>query len=82
MTFEVLIQRAADHALKTVYAGEWDGVDEASEWYWTDGNMGCDCNLGRQFGDKNAVCGNSAYRVIEFRLSDGRVVPCEPALNV
>lgn len=40
--------------------GEWD---EGSEYWWTDGNFGCDCNRGLEFGraggidyDDNITC--------------------------
>lgn len=81
MTFSVMIQRVSDLTTKIVPQDQWDEEDDRTEWYWTDGNMGCDCNLGIQFGDHDIACGNCAYRLIEFRLSDGRVVPCERLLE-
>ena len=82
MTFSVVIQRVSDGTTAVIPQAEsWDAEDERTEWYWTVGNMGCDCNLGIQFGETHVPCGHSAYRLIEFRLSDGRVVPCEPMIE-
>ncbi|MHC4370403.1 MAG: hypothetical protein ACYSW8_22560, partial [Planctomycetota bacterium] len=52
---------------------------EGSDFWWTDGNMGCDCNRHLEFeragGEDpdldDAVCGSDLYSVIEIIFPDG-----------
>lgn len=51
------------------FAG-WDGPRSSVQYFWTDGNFGCDCNRAIQFAGVFTIdtqCGESAYSV---RLSD------------
>lgn len=60
---------------------DW-GDDEGSLFWWTEGNMSCDCNRGdafkreREEPDKESTCnvGPNRYRVTHAELSDGRRV--------
>lgn len=69
----------------------WD--DEGCPFWWsTDGNAGCDCNLGRNFlragpdappadnpswNYSDFDCGETAYRPLDAYLPDGRVIPLD-----
>lgn len=61
--------------------------DDASEFWWTEGNMGCDCNLFAEFaraageepeGDDWGRCGDVRYTPIRADV-DGRIVPLDSA---
>lgn len=62
-----------------------DGYDaESIEFYWTDGNFGCDCNrrwefqrAGGEGEDENPPCDNERYTAIEAVLEDGTRVPLD-----
>jgi hypothetical protein len=59
---------------------DWNG--NATLWWWTEGNFGCDCNRGFQFAlakevsdkefwERDRPCGRERYSVIEAVLADG-----------
>lgn len=56
--------------------------DDSSEYWWTDGNMGCDCNRGICFDMANGVdvtineykCGESKFSIEKIVLKDGTVI--------
>lgn len=54
--------------------------DEASDYWWTDGNFGCDCNRHLVFiragnePESDVSCGNKLYTVIHAKLDDGKVI--------
>jgi hypothetical protein len=80
-----VIIRNSDGAEK-LYPVDWDESDPEGDpsFIWTDGNFACDCNrhdffTGEPYSPDRAhfPCGDTAYRVREFRLADGRVIPCD-----
>lgn len=83
-SFEVDIQRVSDGIIRRVKQdSEWhDDEDQTSLFYWTDGNMACDCNRAGEFyraaGEPRPAaeeeCGSSRYRVLRAYFSDGTSV--------
>ncbi len=79
----VHIRRNADGVVRVYPFPEYgwdDDPDGASEFMWSDGNYGCDCNrslfFARSVGeddDPNRVCGDTAFSVRIFDLA-GNVV--------
>jgi len=60
----------------------WSGNSEGLQFYWTEGNFGCDCNRrmdfvrqveGREPEDEpdECPCGHGGYRVPYLTLEDG-----------
>jgi hypothetical protein len=53
---------------------------EASLYWWTEGNFGCDCNRhltfvrARNEPESDVSCGNSLYTVIHAKLDDGKLI--------
>jgi hypothetical protein len=66
---------------ETVLTG-WhdDEWGDDAEFLWTDGNYGCDCNLGHMFhhargeDDVRYPCGFSQFTPVHAELSDGTIV--------
>jgi hypothetical protein len=62
-----------------------DGWDDHSEFMWSDdGNYGCDCNRELVWhrvtdpeygGDDEVRCGTPRFKVLEFTLEDGTIIP-------
>ena len=86
MTFIVVLERVADAKRVEIAPNEpWEDEDDRTEWYWTEGNMCCDCNrrdlfyraMGEPTPECADPCGSSEFRLVEFRLSDGRVIAGE-----
>lgn len=52
---------------------EWN---ESSEFWWTDGSFGCDCNRGKLFygSEYDSPCGISRFFVERVVLDDGREI--------
>lgn len=55
---------------------DWSG--ESSEYWWTDGNMGCDCNRERVFEHHNpeihTKCSEDRFFVPHVLLEDGQLI--------
>lgn len=54
--------------------------DESSLYWWTEGNMSCDCNRSIIFNDwidMNFECGEEQYSVLAAKLEDGTIIPIE-----
>ena len=56
---------------------EWHG--DGSLYWWTEGNMGCDCNRGLIFHDHaddsdDYPCGGMRYSVLKLVFPDGREI--------
>ncbi len=90
MSYVAVIRRNSDGLVRECpQTTDWHDADAdgagSDLFWWTDGNGGCDCNRANFFAraggepDPDEVCGETNYRVIEFRLPDGRVVPCDDA---
>ena len=64
-----------DNETKMVYAirecGDWD---DGAEFWWTDGNGACDCNLGKMIGRVGVECGDAQFAPIKAVLDDGTEV--------
>lgn len=41
---------------------------ESSEYYWTEGNMSCDCNRSRMFDIENFPCSEKEFKGERFQL--------------
>lgn len=88
MSYIAVIQRLSDGEIRRCpQTMDWDDGDDqglgSDLFWWTEGNLGCDCNRGNFFAraagepDPDVPCGESLYRVIEFELPDGRHIPCD-----
>lgn len=79
MTYKVAIRNNATMEVRIADKDlEWH---EASEFWWTDGNFGCDCNRGdewqRAIGTKeddlvDTDCGHEKYSVLYVEFPDGK----------
>lgn len=47
------------------YETSWHGGDNPL-WYFTEGNMGCDCNRGLVFGDDSVPCGETRFELLSL----------------
>lgn len=89
MSYKVAIR---DNATGEVRIGAYDF--DWNEFWWTEGNMSCDCNRRLEFlraggpgpagdphwNDAEHECGNGAYSVLYAYLPDGkRIALQEPA---
>lgn len=61
--------------------------EDGSEYWWTDGNMGCDCNRHLEFNralgkepDEDIACGSKNYLVTKVIIEDGSVVLIDPEM--
>lgn len=94
MNYVVIIRDNASKEERTYRPStEWD--PESSVYWWTEGNMGCDCNRRVDFaraggpgpeGDpyhnkllEDSQCGDEAYSVLRAILDDGTIVPLDEA---
>ena len=72
MTYTVFLRNNKTEEVKEIpQDGEWE---EGSEFWWTEGNMGCDCNRSILFGDatlENAECGDTRYTLVKVRFEGG-----------
>lgn len=74
--YDVVLRRNADGEIRIIHY-QWDW-DEHSEYYWTDGNGGCDCNqeifFNRAKGEEapDRKCGDEAYAPLYAQLPDGK----------
>ena len=67
-TMEIRCNATGDIRERTYKYGPWD---YGQEWYWTEGNFGCDCNRKMEFdraagiepfeSDDNYPCGTGSY---------------------
>ena len=56
-----------------------------TEWAWTEGNYGCDCNrhleferaIGNTPDFDEAICGDDKYSVLYFEIDDGEIINIE-----
>ena len=80
MTYRVLIQdNATGERVWVSQSHEWD---DTSLFWWTDGNMGCDCNRalefesakGRDRKDVDIDCGKTAFTAICAEMPDGSCI--------
>lgn len=87
-SYVVELERVADGERRLIQSGfPWD---EGSEFWWTKGNQGCDCNRqlaferaspeGEVTPDENLVCGDTRYRLVRVIFSDGSFLLPEPLL--
>jgi len=58
MTHPVTIRKVSTGEERTVEVTTIGGV-----YWWTDGNMSCDCNRSDLFGDADDTCGHSRFMV-------------------
>ncbi len=64
------------------YGGPTDPDDDGDLFWWTEGNMGCDCNRelyfmeagGEDADDHEPECGDERYSVLWAELPDGSVI--------
>lgn len=84
MKYKVLIRKNAtgEERFYSMDDIEWD---ESSEFWWTEGNFGCDCNRGSSFlraggpgpaddphwNSADFECGDTAYTCLYAVLEDG-----------
>lgn len=88
MTYEVEIRNNSTGEIRTRYMDlNWDG----SLYWWTEGNMGCDCNRELEWvraggpgpaddphwNNLDPECGESRFTVLRAILEDGTVVPID-----
>lgn len=82
MSYDVLIRKNDTGEIRRC---RFEGVDwyaDSSDYLWTDGNYGCDCNLADFFAqaggefdpEKDHPCGNEKYTPIKAILPDGSEV--------
>lgn len=77
MSYKVTLRRLSDGLEKTIV----DDLDwhDSSLYWWSEGNMGCDCNRASTFGDVDlsqdieVECSTSKYLLIKIELSTGQV---------
>lgn len=86
MSYFVTLKRNSDGEVRVhEEKQEWTFVslfsNEISDSYfwWTEGNMACDCNRALCFhkdapDDWNFPCGDTEYSLVEIKLADGTVV--------
>lgn len=81
----VEIEKTSTGEVRTIASG-LDWYDH-SEFFWTDGNFGCDCNrslvfqCGAEEGDADepeADCGVGEFRVVSIKAQDGKLLFSEP----
>ena len=66
---------------------DWFEGDEGNSlFWWTEGNMGCDCNRALAFAraadedePKNPSCGDTGFSIPWLELSDGRKILIDEA---
>jgi hypothetical protein len=76
MSYKVAIRRNKSGEVRIVEMGtDWH---EASEFWWTEGNMGCDCNRHDVFQgavddepDDFYPCGHTEYTALYAEMPDG-----------
>lgn len=88
MAYEVDIQFVPTGEIRTTkHQDEWKsdptgdlGIGDTA-FYWSDGNMACDCNrsdafrrAGGQDRDPEQGCGNNRYRVVAVRDGSGNPI--------
>lgn len=54
-----------------------DGID-GQTYYWTEGNMGCDCNLSIVFDEEIIDCSFGLYTNMYIENEDGRRIDLQP----
>ena len=77
--YTVKLQRNSDGKIvDSVQEFEWQ---ESSEFWWSDGNMGCDCNRHLEFEralgnepEKHYKCGITDYKILSITIPNGEVV--------
>jgi len=79
MSYSVRIRNNETQETRTFEEpGDWH---EGSIHWWTNGNMGCDCNLRALFHGTatsvDSLCGVDGYTVRDITLPDGTVVQIE-----
>jgi hypothetical protein len=90
MSYAVLIRRNSDGEVRRCeQKTSWipkgpEDISAPSLYWWTDGNMGCDCNRhleferagGRDFapGSPESVCGHGRYSALKAILPDGQEI--------
>ncbi len=47
---------------------EWFGSNEGAEFYWTEGNMACDCNRAQVLLSVDRLCGNDMFKLLSLSL--------------
>ncbi len=57
----------------------WSGLleyNEASEYHWSQGNMGCDCNLEAYFDNEpqTGMCGGTRYTTLYLEKENGSII--------
>ena len=68
-----LIETFSGRTRTRSHSGGWT---TGSEYYWSEGNNGCDCNRAAMFYDDSCTyyeCGHTDY-IVQSILADGRVV--------
>ena len=69
MTYTVHIKKNETGEIRIIPLDtEWH---EISEWWWTEGNMACDCSRGDLFSRGDYPCGSFAYTAIKAVFEDG-----------
>lgn len=81
MAYVVRIRKNSTGEIReSIHDIEWT---DSSEFWWTDGNMGCDCNRELEFeraggrepdDDEDFACGTERFAVLSIRLLDGSLV--------
>lgn len=78
MSYDVRIRKNATGEVRTVHQDlPWN---DSSHFWWTDGNMGCECNLGIQFyGDEESEedfdCNDGSFTAVEAIMPGGIIIP-------
>lgn len=90
MTERVMISVTMEHVptgeVRTYEADNYGPWAEGSEFWWSDGNMSCDCNRAMDFaragGEENEDhgCGDGEFRIVGIKSQDGRLLYSEPPL--
>lgn len=83
MPYEVEIRRNADGVTRRYrMSSDWPSDSDCPEFWWTEGNGGCDCNRalffkaagGEDNEDDDTPCGETLYTVTKAILPDGREI--------
>ena len=75
--YSVVIRRNSDGLERTFYMDHCP-CNKGTYYWWTFGNMGCDCNLYAIFEDCQdfeTPCSDHLYTVVKLIFDDGEEVP-------
>lgn len=83
MSYKVAVRKNSTGEIR-FYPWDYDtGIKELSDidgqiFYWTDGNMGCGCNLAQLFDGDTDECSDDIYTNLSIEYEDGRRIDLQP----